>query len=181
MNSSYYVGWLSAAALHGAAHHAPQVFQVAVSHAIRSKMIGRSKLQFYQRDHINLISTVNIESKSGLVSVSSVETTMLDITNDLGIVGSINNAANLIIELCEAAVPDIDALSALSEHYPTSAIRRLGFLIENFTDIPVPESLREISNKRNTSVSLLDPQFSGAGVLDTNWQIRINREVSPDV
>jgi hypothetical protein len=35
---------------------------------------------------------------------------MLDIVNDIGIVGGIDNAANLIIELCETNQPDINVL-----------------------------------------------------------------------
>jgi hypothetical protein len=50
------------------------------------------------------------------------------------LVGGIDNAANLIIELCEIPI-DFSALVAFAELYPTSAIRRLGFLLEHFTDI----------------------------------------------
>jgi predicted transcriptional regulator of viral defense system len=177
----YYVGWLSAAALHGASHQAPQVFQVATSRAIREKMIGRSKLRFYHRTHISSITTVDVESRSGSIPISSKETTMLDIVNDIGIVGGIDNAANLIIELCETYQPDIDALLALSTHYPTSAIRRLGFLMERFTDIIVLDQLKSISDKRKTPMSMLDPQSANIGWVDKYWKLKINREVYPDV
>jgi len=181
LNAGYYVGWLSAAAFHGASHHAPQAFQVAVSRAIRTRIIGRSKLQFYHRSHIGFAVTVNVESKNGAVPISNREMTMLDIAGGIGIVGGIDNAANLIIELCETTAPDFELLTTLSPHYPSSAIRRLGFLMEQFTDVPALECFKLVSDNRETSISLLDPQSPNAGKINNRWRLKINREVSPDV
>ena len=44
----YYVGLLSAAALYGAAHHAPQVFQVVTDVPIRPLTVGRVRVVFVQ-------------------------------------------------------------------------------------------------------------------------------------
>jgi predicted transcriptional regulator of viral defense system len=53
----YYVGWLSAAAMHGAAHHAPQVFQVAVGRHVRDRTVGRTKFRFAIRDNVTAMPT----------------------------------------------------------------------------------------------------------------------------
>jgi predicted transcriptional regulator of viral defense system len=177
----YYVGWLSAAELLGASHHAPQVFQVAVSRAIREKQIGRSRILFYHRGHIHNIALVKKEQKSGNVPISSKETTMLDIACDVEHVGGIDNAANLIIELCEASSPDLDVINSLSKFYPASALRRLGFLMERFTDVIDLRQLSKISSVRTTAVSLLDPQSDNTGFVDKVWRLKINREVNPDI
>jgi len=181
LKSVYYIGWLSAAELHGASHHAPQVFQVATSRAIRARTAGRSRFQFFHREHISKVSMIHTETKSGSVPVSSKETTLLDVANDIGIVGGIDNAANLVIELCEASEPDIEALVALSIYYPVTASRRLGFLMENFTEISGLTLLKTACENRNASSSLLDPQAEPGGAIDAEWNIKINREVSPDV
>jgi len=181
LKTDYYVGWLSAAEIHGASHHAPQVFQVATSRSLRSKTVGRSKFQFYHREHIKQVSLVKVETKTGMVSVSCRETTLLDIANDIGIVGGINNATNLIIEMCENENPDIDLLAKLSEIYPVTTARRLGYLMEFFTSAPRLEKLEEHCEGRKTAVSILDPQAPPIGKLNTRWNIKINREVSPDV
>ena len=181
LSTNYYVGWLSAAELHGASHHAPQVFQVAVSRPIREKKVGRSTMQFYCRNHVHLTPIVEYETKNGKIPVSSREATMLDIARDIGHVGGIDNSANLIIELCETSAPDLGVINALSRHFPSSAIRRLGFLIENFTGVSEIEQLREISDNRNAAISLLDPQSRNLGTIDKRWKLKINREVIPDV
>ena len=181
LNIAYYVGWLSAAVYLGASHHAPQVFQVAVSYGRRARTVGRSRFQFYKRDHIDLAVTIKIESKSGFVPVSNRETTLLDIADGIGFIGGIDNAANLIIELCEASPPDIKELALLAAHYPASAVRRLGFLMEHFTNVSALEPLKAISDSKNTSVSLLDPHTGSIGTVDKYWNLKINREVSPDI
>lgn len=181
LRTEYYIGWLSAAELHGASHHAPQVFQVATSKSIRARVVGRSRFNFYRREHIKQVPLIQIETKSSMVSVSSIETTLLDISNDISIVGGIDNAANLIIELCETNEIDIDAVVTISKNYPITAIRRLGFLLENFTETPGLNQLRAECEKRNASISILDPQMHPNGLLDAGWKIKVNREVSPDV
>jgi predicted transcriptional regulator of viral defense system len=181
LNTAYYIGWLSAAELLGASHHAPQVFQVAASKAIRPRTVGRSQFRFYHREHIGCVSLMYFDAKSGMVPVSSRETTLLDIAGDIGIAGGIDNAANLIIELCEAAAPDIDELVALSIHYPAVALRRLGFLMERYTEISTLDKLKTTCAERNAAVSLLDPQAENSGIVNAQWKIKINREVSPDV
>ena len=52
----YCVGWLSAAALHGARHQAPQVYQVALDRSLREREVGRTKLIFYKRTYVSEIS-----------------------------------------------------------------------------------------------------------------------------
>jgi len=116
-----------------------------------------------------------------MVPVSSRETTLLDVANDIGIAGGIDNAANLIIELCEATAPDTDILAALSAHYPVTTARRLGFLLEKFTDISGLEKLEAAYTKCNTAPSLLDPQAGRKGAFNARWNIIVNREVNPDV
>ena len=69
----------------------------------------------------------------------------------------------------------------LSAYYPASAIRRLGFLIENYSDASASNKLRLISDSRKTAISLLDPQSGGIGTVDKRWQLKINKEVLPDV
>jgi len=181
LNAVYYVGWLSAAALLGASHHAPQVFQVATSRAIKARTVGRSRIKFYNRERVNQVPLIQVATKNGEVSVSSRETTLLDVSNDIWNVGGIDHAANLIIELCETAEPDMDVLVALSELYPVTAGRRLGFLMANYTESRGLDKLELACAKRDMALSLLSPQAGYNGAVDARWNIRINQEVSPDV
>ena len=63
--TDYCIGWLSAAELYGASHQAPQVFQVATSRPLRSKNVGRSKLQFVTRDYVSSIGRKQLSRSIG--------------------------------------------------------------------------------------------------------------------
>jgi predicted transcriptional regulator of viral defense system len=124
-----------------------------------------------------------VESKNGTVPVSGRETTMLDIANNIRIVGGIDNSINLIIELCEAADVDIEAIIELAVLYPVTAVRRLGYLLEQFTNTSGLDidRLAKYCKKRKAATSTLDPQAQPSGRISTRWNIKVNREVSPDV
>ncbi len=52
LHRRYYVALLSAAELHGAAHQAPQVFQVMVARHLRDRDLGRTRLRFFAGAHV---------------------------------------------------------------------------------------------------------------------------------
>jgi predicted transcriptional regulator of viral defense system len=180
LNADYYVGWLSAAALYGASHHAPQVFQVAASRTIRNRNVGRSKMQFYHRSHIGSVPVTYKETRSGSVIVATPVTTLLDIASDLQISGGINNVANIVIELCEENTLNMNLLANTASLYPTSTIRRLGWLLESYTDVDDTEQLRALSvaGKRNPSKLLPAAKTEN---LNDRWNIFINAKVEADV
>jgi len=177
MQAAYYVGWLSAARLHGVAvEDASQPFQVAVSRHIRDRMIGNSELQFYFREHVRDVPTDEMDSKNGKVNVASLETTLLDIASDTSIVGGVDRAASLIATLCELKEPDTAQMSLVSRMYTASALRRLGYIMEHFTDIDVSK-LRTEEKKRQAAISLLDPTSTSSGSIESQWNLKINHEI----
>jgi predicted transcriptional regulator of viral defense system len=180
LNADYYVGWLSAAALYGASHHTPQVFQVATSRTIRNRNVGRSKMQFYHRSHIGSVPVTYKETRSGSVIVATPETTLLDIVSELQISGGINNVANIVIELCEENPLNMNLLVKTASLYPTSTIRRLGWLLESYTDVDDTEHLRTLSvtGKKNPSKLLPTAKVEN---LNDRWNIFINAKVEADV
>jgi predicted transcriptional regulator of viral defense system len=180
LNTDYYIGWLSAAALYGASHHALQVFQVATSRTIRNRSVGRSKMQFYHRSRIGDVPIVHKETRSGSVAVSAPETTLLDVASDLSISGGINNVANIVIELCEENALDMKLLARAAALYPTSAIRRLGWLVEKYTDIKDTDQLLFLSETGRENPSKLLPMAKTEN-FDSRWNLYINTEVEADI
>lgn len=181
LNTDYYIGWLSAASLLGASHHAPQVFQVATVRHVADRVIGRSRMQFYRRGELVELPSFNIETKSGAVPVSTKAVTLLDIVSDLNIVGGLDNAANLVIELCENEDDLVEQLIEVAPRYSAAAIRRLGWIVEKFTDISGMCSLVQYAQEKSQHPSVLDPSTSVTHEIDDVWNIDINREVEPDV
>jgi len=177
----YYIGWMSAASIFGVGHHAPQVFQVATSRAIRNRVIGRSDIRFYQRDNVGIIPSFLHKTQTGNVHVTTRAATMLSITNDLNNVAGLNNATNLIIELSETENDFIFEIVECADQFPISALRRLGWILENFTETKNLEQLIYLSKKSKVKLSKLSSYKNYADKTDKTWSLDINERVSPDI
>lgn len=176
----YYVGWLSAAALHGVAHQAPQVFQVATSSPVRDRVVGRTRFEFHTRD-IEGVSTVDRDTRSGSARVSTVAATMLDIASDPRIAGGIDNVATVLVELSETDGFQVADLVALRGAFRVVALRRVGWILEQFGEIDDLEGLRSAALGGPQTPSRLDPTRDLVGTLEPRWRLRLNRDVEPDL
>jgi predicted transcriptional regulator of viral defense system len=176
----YYLGWLSAAAVYGSAHHAPQVTQIATSRPIRDRKIGRVHLRFYARSNIEELPTVSRTVRYGTVKVSTPEVTALDICSDIGIAGGIGNVATVIAGLVEESPLSTDQLVSLSTYYTPAAVRRLGWLLEHRTDAGGLDGLAAVISQSAVTPSLLDSLSPLQGNLDKRWMVRINTEVETE-
>lgn len=177
----YYVGWLSAGALYGAGHQAPQVFQVAVDRQIRDRLIGRTRFVFAQRD-VARIPTIDHATRSGSARVSSVAATMLDLADDVERAAGIDNAATVILELAEHESFDVAELVRLTPSFPAAAGRRVGLLLERYGGYRAQdlEPLRQAVRNAVSSPSRLDPASPDRGDLDPDWMVRVNADVAEE-
>lgn len=181
LGAEYYVGWMSAAALLGASHHASQVFQVASSKTIANRVIGRSDLMFYRRGNVATLPTFRFKTKSGFAKVSTRAATMLSVTSDMELAAGPNNAANIIIELSETDEHYLPLIADCAPQFPISALRRLGWMLENFTEGQDLSELLEISQTSETKLSKLSMYDTYSGHIDKKWSLDINTRIEPDV
>lgn len=180
MGVDYYVGWLSAAELYGAAHQKPQVFQVATSRHVRSRQVGRTRFGFMTRSDLGQVPATRMNTRSGFVRVASREATMLDVVSNVHAAVGMDNAATVIIELAEDDF-DSAALVEAARMFPAAAGRRVGWILEKFAECDDLEPLRAAVVDRVSSPWLLDPLGPTTGATDRRWRLRINRQVDPDV
>jgi len=181
LNVEYYIGWMTAAAIHGASHHASHVFQVATSKHVRNRAIGRSDLRFFQRSNVFSLPSFRHKTQTGSINVSTRAATMLSVTNDLSNVSGLDNAANIVIELSETDDDFIDEIVACADLFPISALRRLGWILENFTNTNSLEKLAIISQKSNVKQSKLSMYKTYSDRIDKTWSLDINERIEPDV
>lgn len=181
LDVDYYVGWLSAAELHGAAHQAPQAFQVAVSRQVRDRRVGRTRFEFHQRGDVAEAAVTAHETRSGSARVSTPEQTALDLAADVGAAGGIDNAATVIVELAEQENFDIDVLADLAQRHPVAVARRVGWILDRFSPIERLHALRMVAQSGPATPARLDPRADLVGPLDHDWVVRVNREPEPDL
>jgi predicted transcriptional regulator of viral defense system len=175
----YYVGWLTAAALHGAAHHAPQVFQVAVSRHVAHRQVGRTRFRFATRENVPALPVIERTTRSGVARVSTPEVTVLDLASDLALAGGIDNAATVILGLAEDGL-DVVALAELSRIFPAAAVRRTGWILETIGGRDDLQPLAEAARSRKEAASLLAAPGPKSGTTDRRWSLRVNADVDAE-
>ena len=179
LDRRYYVGLLSAAEIHGAAHQRPQVFQVMVDKMLRNRDHGRARLRFFVNRRIDDIPTVTSRTRTGDILVSTPEATALDlVTRPLDSAG-LDNVATILVELVEDQMLDPIELAKVAEHFPVATVHRLGWLLDTFTEDFDSGPLAALVG--SGSVTALDSQAGRRGTIDQRWRLIVNREIEPDV
>jgi predicted transcriptional regulator of viral defense system len=177
LGATYYVGWLAAAALYGAAHHAPQVTHIATSKMIRERQVGRTRLVFHERSRISELPTVSRMARAGAYRISSPEVTAFDVASDLAISGGLDNVVTVLVDLADETGLDDQTLAKLAARYPDAAVRRIGWIVEEFTVHRLDALAAYVSGLSPTS-SRLHPSLAFNGDLDARWNIRLNTTVA---
>lgn len=177
LNHRYYVGLVSAAALHGAAHQQPMESSVITKKPtlrnINSKMI---KVRFYIKKTWEIEDIVNIKTDAGYINVSSPELTALDLFYYISSIG-INQAADILRELAEVLKPS--KLSAASKRFSqTTALQRLGYVLDVLlqNDALSAAVFKVLSNRRTIAIPLV-PGKEISGELNPKWKIIKNVEI----
>ncbi len=180
LGTGYLVGWLTAAARHGASHQAPQMFQVATSRSLRGRDLGRSRVQFYVRSYASTAPCSQRELAKTGARVASPGMTMLMLAADPGFCGGMGNVATAIVELSEENPGYPGELVSAAGLFTDAAPRRVGRILDEFGD-GAPEGLREYCAALASQPSYLSPSAPKAGALDRTWNVVLNEEVDPDL
>ena len=176
----YCVGWLSAAAIHGASHHAAQVFQVATNRTVRGRAFGRSRLEFFSRGYVGSLAMAKERSATRGAKVATAGATMLMLADDQAECGGLDNVANLVVELSGEAPEYADDLMGCLGLFPDAAARRVGWLLDAFAG-GAPEALAAYCSELGSATSFLSPDRGLTGRRDAKWDLVINEEVDLDL
>jgi predicted transcriptional regulator of viral defense system len=183
-NYQYYVGLLSAAELHGAAHQRPQVFQVMVDRAVQARDFGRVRVRFYTSKRVAQVATELRNTSTGQVRVSTPAVTLLDLAFRPNDAGGLSNVATIAAELAEDNKVDVDAVVESAERFPLSSVRRLGWLLDRVradVDTNRLHAWLVDSARASRPVVRLDPTGPRRGRSDERWGLVENADVEPDL
>jgi hypothetical protein len=125
----YYVGLLSAAALHGSSVHAVQVTQVLLRRPRRPVAVGKIHLQFYVKSTLESTPIAEIPGLPAPLTVSSPEATALDLIAFSHRLGGVGRALEVIRGL-EGAMTGAGMRRALQGGVPVTVMQRLGYVFE---------------------------------------------------
>jgi predicted transcriptional regulator of viral defense system len=180
LNIPYYVGLLSAAALHGAAHQAPQIFQVICQRQIPNLVIGSSKICFYKSQNMSIIPTQNFKTPAGYAHVSTPEGTAFDLIRYIHQSGNLNHVATVLSELSESM--DSQKLLLIAQKISIRYTQRLGYILDFIGYGPLTDHLYQFVSQKNPIYTPLRSDHSVENA-DKNkkWHLFINETIETDI
>jgi predicted transcriptional regulator of viral defense system len=177
----YYVGLLSAASLHGAAHQQPQEFQTVTVRQLRPIQVRGLTIKFITRKHIpTQIGLKQLKTETGHVWLSEPELTAIDLLSYVNRSGGLNHAATVLSELGEKIRPAKLAAIAKKEASP-AIIQRLGYILDYVGWSDKTEKLARLVPSQKSSKTLLAPgKIKGSAEFNKKWLIFVNQEIEID-
>lgn len=129
MCKPYYVGLLSAAALHGASHQQAQEFQVVTDGYVRAVQVGRIRVRFFAKRSCQATPKSPVKTPTGSMFVSTPEATAVDLIRHAKSVGYFSNVASILTEMA----PMLDKQKLFEAARAEGSImagQRLGYILE---------------------------------------------------
>lgn len=180
LKQPYYIGILTAAALHGASHQQPYEFQVVTNKQIRPLKIGRSYIKFYTKNNIQETSTLKIKTYTGFVNVSTPESTAFDLLRYVKAAGHLQNIATVLMELSEKIDPN--TLVKATANQDVANVQRLGYLLDQFSESRITDLLHKWVSTKRIKYYTLRPRIPYENSpKDERWRLWINEEIEADL
>jgi predicted transcriptional regulator of viral defense system len=174
MDLPYYVALLSAAALHGAAHQQPQMFQVITDRSVRPLTAGRTGIRFYASKHVACVAVTKVKTPTGVMRVSTPETTAVDLVRFAKSAGHLDHVASVLAELA-GSLRAKRLVTAVRTVDDTPNAQRLGYIMEQLGQTGLADALHAYVAPRIARTQLLRP---GSPVDDAaeniRWRLLIN-------
>lgn len=179
-SARYYVGLLSAAQYHGAAHHRPQEFQVMLGRNRPMIVCGSVRVAFVARRDLAAAPVKSFNNPRGTILVSTVEATAVDLVGYMHRAGGVDRVAGVLSELGENIDPErlVDASASGSILWA----QRLGYLLEHVGAGDRAVLLKEHVRRCARNYTKLLPGASAEGApRSKDWRLFVNAGVEADV
>jgi predicted transcriptional regulator of viral defense system len=177
---SHYVGLLSAAELHGAAHQRPQVFQVMLPANRPELRCGAVRVQFVARRNTSEMPTTKYKTPRGYATISTPEVTAFDLVGYSRHCGGLGNVATILAEL--ATTVKAKELARVAPLSPLPWAQRLGYLLDTVGVRSLAEPLAGYVTQTAREYVDLNPARRGvAGTRSARWRLRANEHLEPDL
>jgi predicted transcriptional regulator of viral defense system len=177
MRLPYYVGLLSAAALHGASHHQPQEFQVMTDRSVRPLAAGRARIRFFASKYVAAGAAMDVKTPTGAMRISTPETTVVDLVRFARSAGRLDNVATVIAELS----PLLDArclLAAVRVVDDLPNAQRLGYILDHIRQRRLSDPIHRWIEPRNPREIGLRPGREVKGATESRrWHLQLDHSI----
>ncbi|WP_394758917.1 type IV toxin-antitoxin system AbiEi family antitoxin [Flavobacterium sp.] len=181
LNKKYYLGLMSAAALHGASHQqSMETFVITEKPALRNIKTKKLKINFLVKNEWNKEDIKQMKTDAGYINVSSPELTALDLLYYVDKLG-MNRVITILKELIEVIKPSVLAKTA-KNYSQTATVQRLGYLLEyELENEKLSQAIYQIiADKKGKNVPLM-PGKNKKGSTNIKWRIINNINIESDL
>lgn len=179
LGEPYYLGLLTAAAMHGAAHQAPQRTQVIVARSRKPIVLGPVQVDFVARHDMAGTPTETRNTRMGTVRIATPASTALELVGYAERCAGLSHVATVLVELAEGI--QAGALSAEARRAPVAWVQRLGWLLEKVGQPDLAAALLPVVSARGASPTPLWPSAPTRGASrDPRWHLIVNADVELD-
>ena len=179
LNRPYYIGLLSAAALHGAGHQQPQICSIiTTAPAIRPVL----NIGFPIKSKMPKAGIEKKKTPAGYVNISSAELTALDLVTYIKRSGGISSVTAVLEELSENMLSGKLALSA-KESVPATPLQRLGYILDEIlNEQPLADVLwAELQTRSFFHIPLNRSNDKFNCPINKKWKIQINMNLEVEL
>ncbi|MBM4352783.1 MAG: hypothetical protein FJ109_03155 [Deltaproteobacteria bacterium] len=175
----YYLGLLSAAERHGAAHQRPQACQVMVRKNRAALSCGEVRIEFIARGDLEKMPVATVNTPRGVLRYATPEVTALELVGYPKHAGGLSNVATVVGELGEEL--DAGKLLEVARLSPISWSQRLGYLLELVGREDLAKPLQPFVEEQARSYAPLRRAGANAPAQrSARWKLIVNAEVEPD-
>ncbi len=177
LKRDYYVGLLSASAMHGAGHQQPMQFQVMTKKPpLRSIKNKKLNIHFFVKSKWQKEEIIQKKTETGYINVSSPALTAFDLVHYNKKIGGLNRIIPILEDLVESINSSDLNKTAIGQKAPE--LQRLGYLLEQLGN----EQLASVLYKRIKIKSLREIPISLAhknreGELNNKWKVILNSDL----
>jgi len=182
LGQPYYIGLLSAAAIHGAAHQQVQQLQIVVPRQERPIEVSGLSIRFFRKKDFAATPLDARKGHSGMLPVSTPEATSLDLVRYARHIGGLDAVLTILTELAEAIDPAKLAASSTAES-ETSHVQRLGWLLDHLGQTALADAMHAaLPVAKPLPRAALDPGAPRIGPITGNrWRILENTRPEADL
>lgn len=176
LKRDYYVGLLSAAAIHGAGHQQPMEFQVITKKPpLRNIENKKLNISFFTKTKWEQDQISAKKTEAGYINVSSPELTAFDLMQYHKRIGGMNRIFPLLEDLSDSIGSSILAKTAEKQKIPN--IQRLGYLFDVSGNESLASSLFRLVYNKAKEIPLSLAHKDRTGKLNNKWKVILNTEL----
>ncbi len=180
----YYVALLNAAAFHGASHQQPQEYFVMTNFPVLRPTHKKGlKVNYISIKEIPEHLIEKRKTEAGYLNVSNAALTACNLMQFEKRVGGLNRAASVLNELAEVINPT-DFTTALLQQVHSTALQRLGYLLENACYNSELADALFLAMKRESlnlfRIPLKAAKETKGFSSDNRWKVIVNTEIAID-